>query len=183
MKGGGEVFHLRHSLDAARTAAVGRLDDKIAAAFDGDALQFLRRADFGEPGHRHAGRDKAFLHRQLVAGQLRHMDRQSRQAQALRHRRRCDRGVGGDTDHAVDLANLAVIAFGGGGGFRGAIDIGDQAGIGQGKARRMRIAVRDHHGMAQFLGALDGVHRFDAAGDDQNCFSRELAYLIFRHQK
>ena len=46
---------LRHALHAAAAAAVHRLDDQIAAALDGDALQFLRRRDFREPGHGHAG--------------------------------------------------------------------------------------------------------------------------------
>ena len=137
-------------------------------AFDGDALQFLRRRHFRKPGHRHAGGPEAFLHRQLVAGQFGHMQRKAGQAQALRHGGGGDRRIGGDADHAVDLADLAVIALGGGGGFRRAIDIGDQAGIGEGKAGRLGIDVGDDDSIAPSpWRGLRRVGRLDAAGNDQ----------------
>ena len=95
------------------------------------------------------------------------MHRQARKAQPLRHGRRRDGGVGGDADHAVDLADLAIVAFGGGGGFRRAIDVRDQAGIGEGKAGRLGVDVRHHDVESHLLGAPRGVRGFDAARDDQ----------------
>ena len=175
-EGLGQILDLRHALHAAGAARIHRLDDKIAAAFDGDTLQFLRRGDFRKPRHGDTRRLETFLHRQLVASQFRHMDGKARQAQALRHGGGGYRRIGGDADHAVYFANLAAVALGGGGGFGRAINIGDQAGIGEGKARRFGIAVGNDHGMAHFLGAAGGIRRLDAAGNDQKGFAS-------RHQK
>ena len=91
-----EVFDFGDPLHATAAARIHRLDYQIAPALDRDTLQFLRRAHFGEPGHRDTGRQETFLHRQLVAGQFRHMQGQAGQAQALRHRGGGDGRVGGD---------------------------------------------------------------------------------------
>ena len=47
--------------------------------------------------------------------------RQAGEAQALRHRRDSDGRIGGNPDHAVNLADLAVVTFGGGGGIGGVL--------------------------------------------------------------
>ena len=114
-----EVVDLRHALHAAAAAAVHRLDDQIAAALDGDALQCLRRRDFARttaPARRLRRSSASSPACRRRARPLARRD--AGQAQALRHRGGRDRRIGGDADHAVDLADLAAVAFGGGGGFR-----------------------------------------------------------------
>ena len=162
-----QIGDLGDALHAARTATIDRFDDEIVAALDGDALQRLRRRDFVEPRHRHAALRKAALHRELVTGQFRGGDGDAGQAEFLRHGRGGNGCVGGDADHAVELANLAAEAFGGGGGLGRPVNVGDQAGIGERETGRGMVDVRHHDIVAHFLGAFGGVRRLDAAGDDQ----------------
>ena len=95
--------------------------------------------------------------------------RDAGQAEPVGHGGRSDRRVGGDADHAVDLADLAAVAGRGGGGFIGAIDIGDDAGIGEGKARRLRVAIGDDDIEPHLLGAARGIGGFDPARNDEQC--------------
>jgi hypothetical protein len=171
----GEIGDLCDALHAARTAAVHRLDDKIVPALDGDALQGLRRFHSGKPWNGHARIRETPFHRQLVASCFGCGDRQTRQAQTLANRGCGDRRIGRHADHTVDAADLAAIAFGGGGGFGCAIDIGDQTGIGKGKARRFGIAVRDHDVIAKLLGPARRVRGFDAARNDQHRFHQKYS--------
>ncbi len=165
----GQILDLGHALHAAAAAAVHRLDNQVAAALDGDALQFLRGGDFLKPRHRHAGGGETFLHGELVASGLRRVDGDPRQAKTVGDRGRGDWRVGGDADDAVDLADLAAVTGGGGGGLFGAIDIGDDAGIGIGEARRLRVAIGDHDIEPHFLGAARRIGRFDPARNDEQC--------------
>ncbi len=168
-EGLGEVLHLRHALYAARAARVDRLDDEVAPALDGDALKLLHRRHRREPRDRHAGRQEAFLHRELVAGETRAFCREAGQAEAFGDGGRRLRRIRGDTDHAIDFSNLPAVAFGGGGGFLRAIDVGDQARIRVGETGCFVVAVGDDDVKAHFLRALGRVGRFDPAGDDEEC--------------
>ncbi len=163
----GQILDLRHALHAAAAAAVDRLDDEIAAALDGDALQFLRGRDFLKPRHGHAGRGEAFFHRQLVASGLRGIDGDAGKAEAVGNRCGGDRRVGGDADHAVDLADLAAVTLRGSGRLFRAVDIGDDAGIGIGEARRLRVAVGNDDVKPHLLGAARGIGGFNSARNDE----------------
>ena len=143
-------FDLRDALHAARAAAVDRLDDKIASALDGDALQLLRCATSENQGTARRARAKRRFIASLSQASSAVCDGDSGKTKLLRDRGRRDRRVGGDADHAIDLADFAVEAFGGGGRFVGAIDIGDQAGIGKRKSGRLWIAVGDDDSTGPF---------------------------------
>ena len=167
-EGLGEVLDLRHALHAPAPAAIHRLDDEVAPALDGDALQFLRRRDLREPRHGDARGREPLLHRELVAGDARALERNSGQVEAVGDGRGCHRRVGGDADHAVDLADLAAVARGGGGRLIRTVDVGDDARIGVGEAGRRRVAVGDDDVKPHLLGTARGIRRFDSAGDDED---------------
>jgi hypothetical protein len=162
-----QILDLLHALHAAAPARIHRLDDEIAAALDGDALKHLRRRNGGEPRDRHAGGQEPLLHRQLVASQPRAFLGNASEAEAFVHGGHGHRRIGRDADHAIDLPQLARIALGSGGGFLRRVDIRDDAGIGIFKSGRIRIAIGYDNIKTHFLGALGGVRRFNAAGNDE----------------
>ena len=173
-----EIGDLRHALCAARAVPVDGLDDEIAPTLDGNALQRLWCFDVAGPGNRDTTLCEAALQGQLVGSKFGGRERQAQSTQPLAHRRGCDRGVD-NRDHAVDFADLAAEAFGRGGRFIRAIDVGDEAGIGNRDRRCLVVAIRNDHIVAHVLGALDRVDRVNSARDDEQrlCHQKSIRFI------